>query len=552
MGSISNRRSQHSFAQVPSADIPRASFNRSTNRKQTFDAGYLVPMFIDEILPGDTFNCRMTGFTRMLSPLTYPIIDNMTMDTFFFFVPNRLLWSNWEKFNGAQDNPGDSTSYSIPQCVSKVGGYDNSSLHDYFDLPTSGTNGVVAGGTFTHNNLPLRAYNLIWNDWFRDENLQSSVTEVTNDGPDTYTNYVLLRRGKRHDYFTSCLPWPQKGTAVSIPLSGNAPVIGTGKALTIWDGTTNRGLYAAAAGQLGASTGAYNTNVGSAGSTGPGPTVGPALGIHTTSGLSGMVADLSGVSATTINALRQSFQIQKLYERDARGGTRYTEILRSHFGVSNPADAILQRPEYLGGGSSPILVHQVEQTQATGASGTSTAQGNVSAFVTGSFKGHGFTKSFIEHGYVIGLVMVRADQTYQQGLPRMYSRLTRFDFYWPALAMIGEQAVLNQEIQCKGTGGTTWDATVFGYQERFGEYRYKPSTICGQLRSTYTTPLDAWHLAPVFASPALNATFIVEQPPMSRVKAVTTAPDFILDAFFQLTCARPMPVFGVPGLIDHF
>lgn len=520
---------QHSFAQVPRAEIPRSSFDRSHGYKTTLDAGYLVPVFVDEALPGDTFNVNMTGFARLATPLQ-PYMDNAYFNSFFFAVPIRLLWDNWEKFNGAQDNPGDSTDYLVPEVVAPVaGGWAASSLGDYFGLPV-GVNGLRSSA------LWFRAYNLIWNEWFRDQNLQNSVVVPTGDGPDDAATYTLLRRGKRHDYFTSSLPWPQKGESVSIPLGSTAPVTGTGGVPAQFVGLSP----ATDARYLAMSSAAGNAVLYSGGTVGSNSTI-SFLGDQP------LVADLSEATAATINQLRQAFQVQKLYERDARGGTRYTEIVRSHFGVVSP-DARLQRPEYLGGGQSPVNVHQVEQTSAT--ADEPTPQGNLAAFGTSVMANHGFSKSFTEHCVLIGMVAVRADLNYQQGMNRMWSRRGRFDFYWPALAMIGEQAVLSKEIYCDGTAG---DETVWGYQERFAEYRYKPSQITGQLRSSYPQSLDTWHLAQDFSSrPLLNSTFIQDNPPFDRVIAVPSEPHFIADFYFNMRCARPMPVFGVPGLIDHF
>nr|UXQ87981.1 MAG: major capsid protein [Microvirus sp.] len=514
----SAQRANHTFAKTPAIKINRSSFNRDHSYKTAFNSGDLIPIFLDEALPGDTFNLNMTGFARMATPI-YPLMDNLYMETFFFFIPNRLVWDNWQKFMGEQIDPGDSIDFTIPTISAQPVSTLNT-IWDYMGIPTDVTFSMNV------NALPFRAYNLVYNEWFRDQNLQDSITVDKDDGPDTAGNYVLRKRGKRHDYFTSALIAPQKGESVVMPLGDRADVASdtiVGNQTPVYN--TLDSLYH----MIDTSGGTATVDI-----------------VSTSNPANALYADLSTATAATINQLRQAFQVQKLLEMDARGGTRYVEIIKSHFGVTSP-DQRLQRPEFLGGGSSPINISAVAQTSSTDAT---SPQGNLSATGTANLHNHGFTKSFTEHGYVLGLINVRADLGYQQGMNKLWSRETRYDFYFPALSIIGEQAILNREIFADGGTG---DDTVFGYQERYAEYRYKPSMVTGILRSNAAGTLDAWHLAQDFASaPTLSSAFIEDSPPVNRVIAVQTQPEFIFDSFIKLQCARPMPVYGIPGGMDRF
>lgn len=545
----------HRFSDAPAMYMRRTKFDRSHVYKTTFNSGKLIPVFVDEVLPGDTTRMSVNYFARLATPIK-PIMDNIYLDWFFFFVPNRLVWEHWQNFCFEQEDPDDSTDYVIPT-VTATGNSDNiyvGSLWDYFGLPVN-TDGNLSGISA----LPFRGVYLIWNEWFRDENLQKSVkiqkgdtNEVldsarSSDQPSwvftSDTNIVpglaCPPRGKRHDYFTSALPWTQKGPGVNISLTGDAPVFGDGQRLGLApNSASNEVGYMSMTGNVGAIL--RNSNGSEWGS-------GQSAFVTSDGKKSGLLADLSDVSAITINGLRTAFQMQKFYERLARGGSRYTEVLRSFFGVVSP-DARLQRPEFLGSFTKMVNVNPIAQTSATD---TTSPQGNLSAYGVTASKFHGFTKSFVEHGYIIGFVCARADLTYQQGINKMWLRYTVYDFYWPTFAHLGEQAIELRELYAQGTAD---DTKVFGYQERYAEYRYKPSQITGKFRSSVTGGnLDIWHLSQFFSNaPTLNEEFITENPPIKRIIAVQDEPEFLLDIGFRYTTVRPMPMFGTPGLVDHF
>lgn len=535
-----NRKTEHSFARVPHTTLPRSAFDRSCGKKGTFQADYLVPFFLEaEILPGDTVSLNTTILARMATQIV-PIMDNIYLDTFFFFCPYRLLWTNWEKFNGAQTNPGDSIDYTIPKTrYIAAGGVVVGELGDYFGLPT----GIAANvRNIDVTAFPFRAYNRIWTDFFRDENLQNSLTNDTGNGPDTLANYVLRKRGKRADYFTSCLPFVQKGTAANIPLGTTAPIILT------TPNTGNSGLVRVA------STGALVAAAGGLAVSAAGNFEGDSTVDFFYDPNGTLKADLTNATAATINSLRLAYNVQRVLERDARGGTRYIEMVKSHFGVDSP-DARLQRPEFLGGSSTPVNIAPIAATATAETSGTPaiTYTGNLGAYGVVHATRNGFTKSFTEHGLILGLMSVRADITYQQGMPRWATRSTRYDYYLPTLANLGEQSVFNKEIYYQNDAGATVDNAVFGYQERFAEYRYKPSEIVGQLRSTYATSLDFWHMAEEFSSlPTLGDTFIQSSTPIARSSAVTTDPHFIFDSWTKFKHVRVMPVFSIPGWDNRF
>jgi len=557
----------HNFSMIPKANMERSVFDRSHGHKSTFKVGYLVPFFRDEVIPGDTFNLRATIFARLSCPLKYPIMDNLFVDTFYFFVPRRLIWEHWQQFCGERDTLAEimtPTEYLVPvlgeddEPPSQTTIVEEGSLSDHLGLPLTTENTGARIQLINIDAAYHRSYNLIINEWFRDQNLQEKLVIDRSDGPDL-TEYALVKRCKKHDYFTSALPWPQKGPAIELPLGATAPVIGNGLSLGLTNSVENFGLYSKGGtpSDIAAGADGYNVNLGDA-ITPSAITVSKAMGVVSGSQLSaeseyvrsGLITVLSSATAATINNLREAFQLQKMLERDARGGTRYIEIIRSHFNVINP-DYRLQRPEYLGGSSDRMHVNPVQQTSE---STVNSKQGNLTAFATSVANG-GFSKSFTEHGVIIGLVNVRADITYSQGIPREFMRRTRYDFYWPALAQLGEQEIYKGEIYAKGTGTGTdpndWD--TWAYQERFAEYRYKPSQITGLFRPEAAVPLDAWHLSEELSDiPPLNTSWIVDATPITRVLAVAEEDHVIFDSFIQLRTARCMPVYSVPGLIDHF
>jgi len=536
-----NSASYKQFVEVPHADIQRSTFDRSHGVKTTFDAGELIPIYADEMLPGDTFSCKLTAFARLATPI-HPTMDNAFMDTHFFSVPLRLIWDDFEEFMGEtktytasgsarlDETPDFTVAAPVAPTITAGGsGEAEGSLADYLGVPTK-----IAGLEFSA--LYSRAYTLIWNDWFRDENLQKPATLLTTSGADA-TAYAVLNRGKRHDYFTSALPWPQKGADVTLPLGTSAPVTGIGKFNTNYVDANTDNYETDGSAQV---TYAKSANVGVTG--GDADETFRVEEDPDNAGYPNIRADLSEATAATINQLRLAFATQKFLERQARSGSRYIEVIKGHFNVTSP-DARLQRPEYIGGGSSPVNISPVAQTSSTDAT---SPQGNLSAIGTSVISGHSFTKSATEHCILIGVVSVRTALTYQQGLNRMFSRATIYDYYWPTLSTIGEQAVLNKEIYAQGTAA---DDTVFGYQERYGEYRYKPSLVTGRFRSNATTSLETWHYAQEYSSlPVLGQSWIQQgKANVQRTLAVATEPQFIFDSLFKLRCTRPMPVTSVPG-----
>lgn len=572
-----SRNAESRFAINPTRiDMSRSTFDRPFSHKTTFNVGDIIPFYVDEVLPGDTHKIRTSKVVRMQTLLT-PVMDNIYLDTYYFFVPDRIVWSHWKQFMGENTDSAwvPSTEYEVPVIASPDGGWKEGTIADYMGIPTNVGNLYV-------NALPFRAYALIINEWFRDENLCDPLNipldDATVKGVNTGTFVTDVAKGglpykaaKYHDYFTSALPAPQKGPDVTIPVSSGAnfPVFGSGTPLFLTDGSTYGGLTS-----LVPPGGAFETPavLSVAGSSVVGTSLdvnklalgdstdkGKMVGVMTKGQMdanfpsvkdSGLVAINDGsVSVATINQLRMAFQIQKLYERDARGGTRYIEILKSHFGVTSP-DARLQRPEYLGGNRIPITINQVVQN--SGSMNGETPQGTTTAYSLTTDVHQEFTKSFVEHGFIIGVMVARYDHTYQQGLERFWSRRDRFDFYWPVFANIGEQAILNKEIYVTGQDS---DSEVFGYQEAWADYRYKPSRVSGEMRSNAKTPLDSWHLADDYdALPTLSDSWIREEPNnVNRVLAVTSevSNQLFCDLYIQNRTTRPMPVYSIPGLIDH-
>lgn len=550
-----NRNVESHFSLLPKVDISRSRFDRSSSLKTSFNVGDLIPFYVDEVLPGDTFNVKTSKVVRMQSLIT-PVMDNIYLDTYFFFVPNRLVWEHWREMNGENTKSAwlQQVEYEVPQLTAPEGGWEVGTLADYFGLPTGVANISV-------NAMPFRAYGLICNEWFRDENLSDPlnipVDDATVAGVNT-GNYITdvvkgglpFKAAKYHDYFTSCLPAPQKGPDVQIPVatSANLPVVPLTQTVdsslitnqpytaSFVNGTPSSGSYV---GLSFDDTGVQREGKAAVGGTSKLPIINNLWAIGSAGGVA---------QAATINQLRLAFQIQKLYERDARGGTRYIEILKSHFGVTSP-DARLQRPEYLGGNRIPININQiVQQSQTTDQS----PQGNPVGLSLTTDTHSDFTKSFVEHGFVIGVMVARYDHTYQQGIERFWSRKTRFDYYWPVFANIGEQAVLNQEIYAQGNEK---DKEAFGYQEAWADYRYKPSRVTGEMRSQYVQSLDVWHLADDYNSlPSLSDSWIREDSSnVNRVLAVSeqNANQLFADIYIQNRATRPLPMYSIPGLIDH-
>lgn len=562
-----SRNAESHFAVNPTRiDMSRSRFDRSSSYKTTFNVGQIIPFYVDEVLPGDTFSIDTSKVVRMQTLLT-PVMDDIFLDTYYFFVPNRLTWNHWKQFMGENTESAwiPSVEYEIPQLTAPEGGWNIGTIADYMGIPT-GVSGLSV------NALPFRAYALIMNEWFRDENLSDPlnipVTDATVQGVNTGTFVTDVAKGglpytaaKYHDYFTSALPAPQKGPDVTIPVASAVqyPVIpldknvsfdSSGIGMRLGDVETSNPVIP--------SNGTYYplNYGGGSGSGSPLGKTGFYIGSLENNPQGSALAPLNlwavgdgTVQAATINQLRLAFQIQKLYERDARGGTRYIEILKSHFGVTSP-DARLQRPEYLGGNRIPININQVVQSSSTDASGT--PQGNTAAYSLTSDNHSDFTKSFVEHGFLIGVMVARYRHTYQQGLERFWSRKDRFDYYFPVFANIGEQAIKNKEIYAQGT---VKDDEVFGYQEAWADYRYRPNRVTGEMRSSAPQSLDVWHLGDDYESlPSLSDSWIREDSKtVNRVLAVSdnVSAQLFCDIYIRNLCTRPMPLYSIPGLIDH-
>lgn len=543
--------SQADQAMIQRPDVPRSKFSSSWSWLGTFGAGYLIPFLVDEILPGDHMRYEANAYVRMQTPL-FPLFSQQRIDTHWFFVPNRLVWSNWKRFMGEQDLGPDQDieSFAIPETFydGAIEVIPTNSLGDYFGLPAGEQLSI---GLFL-NALPFRAYNLIYNEWFRDQNLQDAATVNTGNGElfNALTTYPVRRRGKSHDYFTSCLPWPQKFTAPQIPLAGDAPVVGLGfreDARPAYTGPID--VVETDFAVQGSKIYEFYREVGGSDEADQRDIL--YANADAAAGATPLIyADLSSVTGISINVLRQAFLVQQLLERDARGGTRYTEIVKSHFGVTSP-DARLQRPEFIGGGSSQLSITPVAQTAPT--AGVPVGALGAAATSVGS---HRASFAATEHGYVIGLISVRSELAYQQGIHRMWRRRTRLDFYWPSLAGLGEQAVLREEIFANGFQNEDNDLFIFGYQERWHEYRTRTSQIVGQFRSTAMAngPMDQWHLAQYFeTAPTLSPEFIVDDPPMSRILATDESEQaYLADILIKREAVRPIPMFGTPVLLGRF